>query len=114
VLWLRGQDGGAVSVSASAVIAALETTPGLMRYQIRYERPDLIEVALLVEGPLDTDARAEAIRATLRSQGALPPRVRVVPGSVPDVWAAPAGAKEHHVRLSVTREAVLASAPAGG
>jgi hypothetical protein len=99
-----------VGVSASAIIPLLEATPGLLRYQIRYEQPDVLELTLLNEGPVDEEMVMKRVLDALRQQGAIPPRVVVRPGNIPGPWAAPVGSKEHHVKLAVTQEQMLAIA----
>jgi phenylacetate-coenzyme A ligase PaaK-like adenylate-forming protein len=109
-LWLRSESGGVVGLSAYTLIPALETTPGVLRYQIRYEHPDTIDVLLLRRGPIDEAELIGQLTQQLRAHGAVPPAVRIRRGDPPSIWRAPHGSKEHHLCLTVTRDQVAAEA----
>jgi phenylacetate-coenzyme A ligase PaaK-like adenylate-forming protein len=109
-LWLGARAGGVIGLSAYALIPILEATPGVVRYQIRYEEPEALEIRLLARGYVDHHALADALAQELTRRGAIAPRIVIRPGSVPRVWASSAvtNTKEHHLRIAVTRAQVQA------
>jgi phenylacetate-coenzyme A ligase PaaK-like adenylate-forming protein len=110
-LWLRSRSGGgAIALSPYILIPALETTPGLSRYQIRYEQPDVMDISILSNERLDANRLLLRLNDALRHHGAIPPQIRIQPGAPPSAWTAPPGSKEHHLRASVTRDDILAAA----
>ena len=81
-----------------------------MRYQIRYDEPGLLEIMLLARDPVDEPGLVGRLESELTRRGAIPPRIVIRPGTVPSVWASSptANAKDHHLRIAVTREQVSA------
>jgi len=104
-MWFGAQAGGLIALSAYALIPVLENTPGVVRYQIRYERPGMLEILLLAREPVDEAGLVGLLEGELARRGAIPPRIVVSPGAVPRVWATSptANAKDHHLRIAVTR-----------
>jgi phenylacetate-coenzyme A ligase PaaK-like adenylate-forming protein len=111
-LWLGKQEGGAIALSAYTLIPILESTRGVVRYQICYERPSMLEIRLLAREPIAEATLIDRLEHELTRRGAVPPRIVIRPGSVPSVWATTptANVKEHHLRISVTRDQMLAQA----
>jgi phenylacetate-coenzyme A ligase PaaK-like adenylate-forming protein len=109
-LWLGTPAGGQIALSAYTLIPILESTRGVVRYQIRYEEPGILEIRLLARVPVDEASLIGRLEHELTRRGAIPPRIIIRPGSVPSVWASTptANAKEHHLRIAVTRARMLA------
>jgi len=107
-LWLVGHDGRPVHLSAFVLIPVLEDTPGLVRYQLRYDEPGSLEVAVVARSGLDADRLRARLTDALNDAHAVPPAITIVDGMLPDVWAAPPGSKDHHVRIAVEERDVLA------
>jgi hypothetical protein len=84
----------------------LETTPGLVRYQLRYEKPGYLEVAVVARPFIDASALRYALINTIQALGAISPEIAIVDGVLPSIWSAPAGSKDHHVHISVDEEVV--------
>ena len=101
-LWLSTREGQPLAISAFHLVPVLEHTPGLVRYQLRYDIPGLLEVAVVGERqPVDRQRLRAALSVALRDVGADPPVISIVDGTLPEVWAAPPGSKDHHVHISV-------------
>jgi hypothetical protein len=64
-------------------------------------------VAILASEPVDEDALRCQLGGHLVRSGAIPPSISITSGSVPSAWDSPHTAKEHHLRISVTREQAL-------
>jgi phenylacetate-coenzyme A ligase PaaK-like adenylate-forming protein len=107
-MWFGAQAGGLLALSAYALVSVIENTPGVARYQIRYERPGTLEILLLAREPVDEASLVGRLEGELARRGAIPPRIVVSPGAVPSVWATSpmANAKDHHLRIAVTRAQV--------
>ena len=101
LLWLRSAGGKPLAVNASAVVAVLELVEGLVRFQLVYETPSLLEIELVMDGPLEEDRLRTEVEQALRAAGAEPPTIRFLPGRLPDRWISPPGSKEHYARIAV-------------
>jgi len=71
----------------------------------------MLEIRLLAREPIDEAGVIDQLERELTRRGAIAPRITIRPGSVPSVWASSptANAKEHHLRIAVTRAQMLAS-----
>jgi phenylacetate-coenzyme A ligase PaaK-like adenylate-forming protein len=105
-LWLASPNRQPVAISAFALIPVLETTPGLVRYQLRYERPGCFEIAVVARPAIDASALRSALVKTVEALGAISPEIAIVDGVLPSIWSAPAGSKDHHVHISVDEEGI--------
>ena len=105
-MWFGAQTGELIALSAYTLIAVLEATRGVVRYQIQYEQPGLLEIRLLAREPIDQADLSRQLENELTRRGAISPQIVITPGTVPSVWASSpmAYAKEHHLRIGVTRE----------
>jgi hypothetical protein len=72
----------------------------------------MLEIRLLAREPIAEATLIDRLEHELTRRGAVPPRIVIRPGSVPSVWATTptANVKEHHLRISVTRDQMLAQA----
>lgn len=104
-LWLGARTGGVMGLSAYTLIPILENTRGVVRYQIRYEEPGVLEIGLMADDRVDRSALVAQLKGELARRGAIAPRILIGDGNVPSVWASgpSANAKEHHLRIAVTR-----------
>ena len=100
-LWLSDPQGRPLALSAFLLIPVLEDTVGLVRYQLRYDVPGRLEVAIVARPAVDRPRLIAALTEALRAAGAEPPVIAIVDGAIPDLWAAPPGTKDHHVRIGV-------------
>jgi len=109
-MWFGTQDGGVIALSAYVLIAILEATRGIVRYQLHYEEPGTLEIRVLARTLVDEAHLTRQLESELTRRGAISPRIVIRAGTVPSVWATSptANAKEHHLRIAVTREQMLA------
>jgi phenylacetate-coenzyme A ligase PaaK-like adenylate-forming protein len=105
-LWLGARTGGVMGLSAYALIPILENARGVVRYQIRYEKPGVLEIGLMSRDGVDRAALVAQLEGELARRGATALHIVVGEIDVPSVWASSptTNAKEHHLRIAVTRE----------
>jgi phenylacetate-coenzyme A ligase PaaK-like adenylate-forming protein len=103
-MWFGARAGGLIALSAYTLIPILEGTAGVVRYQIRYEEPGMLEVGVVACGAIDATDLAGQLENELTRRGAISPRIVIRPGTVPSVWASSpnANTKEHHLRIGVS------------
>jgi phenylacetate-coenzyme A ligase PaaK-like adenylate-forming protein len=107
-LWLESLTGEPIDITAFLLVPVLEDAPGVVRYQLRYDEPGQLEVAVVTRGAFDGARVVDRLTQVINEAGAVAPEITLVPGELPSVWAAPPGSKDHHVRLGVDERSMAA------